>query len=115
MQIPDFTEATFWTRFLGAVVAFVSLAGAAAGALVFAMMMVLFSADGKSASEVDDTLFNRVAIVVVASVAVAVVIPPIMLLCRASAVHSAVPAGLGFIVAGVATMWYVLVNLGGQS
>lgn len=115
MQIPDFTEATFWTRFLGAVIVFVTLSAAAAGGLVFAMMMVLFSADGKSASEVDDTLFNRVAIVVVASVAIAVVVPPVMLLCQASAVHSAIPAGLGFIAAGVATMWYVVQNLGGQS
>lgn len=115
MLIPDFTQATFWTRFLGAIIAFVTLAGAAAGALVFAMMMVLFSADGKSASEVDDKLFNRVAMVVVASVAVAVIIPPVMLLCRASAVHSAIPAALGFIAAGVATMWYIFVNLGGHS
>jgi len=115
MSLPDFAEATIWTRVLAAVIAFVALAGTAAVAVVFAMMMVLFSADGGGNSDFNDVLFGRAAWIVGLSLGVAVLLPPLMLLFKASPVHSLIPAGIGFVMAGVMTLWFVMVNIGGQS
>lgn len=115
MPIPDLAEATVWTRVLTAIIAFVALAGVAAVVIVFAMMMVLFSADSGRSSNVHDAFFDRAAWIVGCSLGVAVVLPPLMLLFKASPVHSMIPAGLGFITAGGMTLWFVMVNLGGQS
>jgi hypothetical protein len=112
MNILDLEGATIWIRLLAAVLAFLVLAAIAAGALVGAMMFVLFSADATSTADHDDVLFNRVMYTVLFSLAAAVILPPIMLLFKMSAIHSAIPAGIGFTCAGVATMWYILVTLG---
>ena len=110
--MPDFTTASMGTRLLAAVIALMVLAGMAAGTIVFSMMMVLFSADGSSAAEFDERVFQTIAYTVLGALAVAVLLPPVLMLCRVSAVYCAIPAGLGFIVAGLATMWYVMANLG---
>ena len=115
MPLPDFNEATIWTRILAAIIAFAALAGVAAVTVVFAMMIVLFSADRGGNSQVVDVYFHRAAWTVACSLGVAVLLPPLMLLFRASPIQSMIPAGLGFVVAGATTLWFVMVNLGGQT
>lgn len=112
MNVFDLEGATIWMRILAALLSFLVLAACAAGALVAAMMFVLFSADATSAADHDDALFNRVMWTVLFSLTIAVILPPIMLLFKMSATHSAIPAGVGFTCAGVATMWYIMVTLG---
>lgn len=115
MPFPDFAEATIWTRILAASIAFITLAGVAAVAIVFAMMMVLFSADSGGSNEFNDAFSTRAFWIVACSLGIAVVLPPLMLLCKASALHSMIPAGVGFMIAGGMTLWFVMVNLGGHA
>jgi len=112
MNFFDVEGASIWMRILAAALAFVVLAACAAGALVAAMMFVLFSADASSSKDHDDLLFNRAMYTVVISLAIAVIVPPIMMLFKISATYSAIPAGVGFTCAGVATMWYIMVTMG---
>ncbi|MEM8736066.1 MAG: hypothetical protein AAGG44_17685 [Planctomycetota bacterium] len=114
MHLPDFTEATLWTRLLAALVTLIALAGTAAISIVFAMMLVLFSADGSGSADFKEIYLERAAITVGVALGVAVLLPPLMLLFRMSATHSLIPAGLGFLVAGGTTLWFVVLNLGGQ-
>ena len=115
VSLPDVSNSPVGMRILAAIISFVALAGIAAACVVFAMMMVLFSADGKSAGEVSDVLFHRTALIVIVSLVVAVAVPPLLMLFRFSATQSVIPAALGFTSAGIATFWYVLVNLGASS
>ena len=112
MNFFDLADATIWTRILAALLAFLVLAGCAVATLVGAMMFVLFSADATSAADHSDLLFNRVMYIVLFSLCVAVFLPPIMLVFKMPATHSAIPAGVGFTCAGVATMWYIMATLG---
>ncbi|MEM6365284.1 MAG: hypothetical protein AAF745_12720 [Planctomycetota bacterium] len=113
MLVPEFAEATVWTRMLVAAITFVVLAGIAAAGIVVAMMMVLFSADGGETHNFNEAMFYRAGWSVVVSLAVAIVVPPLMLVFKASPLQSLVPAGLGFLMAGILTLWFVIVNLGG--
>ncbi|MEM1226299.1 MAG: hypothetical protein AAGJ40_11415 [Planctomycetota bacterium] len=115
MPLPDFTEATIWTRLMAATLTFVVLAGSAAAVVVFAMMLVLFSTDGASGSQFNNVSLSRAVWGVALSLSVAVVLPPLMLLFKASPVHSLVPAGVGFVLAGLVTLWFVIMNVGGQT
>ena len=112
MDILNLEGASIWMRILAAVLAFIVLSGAAAAALVASMMFVLFSADGMNSAEPNNAIFNRMMYAVLASLAVAVVVPPVMLLFRMSPIHSAIPAGIGFTCAGMTTMWYIMSSLG---
>lgn len=115
MPFPDLAESTLWTRLMAATITFIVLAGSAAAVVVFAMLMVLFSADGGSGSQFNNALLTRATWGVALSLGVALVMPPLMILCKASPVHSLVPAGVGFVGAGSVTLWFVIVNLGGQT
>ena len=87
------------------------LVAIAAAILVFAMMMVLFSADGKNAAEFSDQVFHSRAILVVSALALGVVIPPLLLVLRVPTLWCLLPAGLGFVVAGGVTLWTIIQNV----
>ncbi|MEL6896986.1 MAG: hypothetical protein AAFP90_12845 [Planctomycetota bacterium] len=114
MAFFDLAGVSIWMRLALAAAAFVLLAGAAAGIIVASMMLVLFAVDGSHAGSVDDTLFYRTAYVVLGSLLIAVVVPPILMTCRISVVFSMIPAGLGFTIAGFLTLWFVIVHVGGN-
>ncbi|WP_168566017.1 hypothetical protein [Crateriforma spongiae] len=111
MNFLDFSEQSLGIRTLAAVTVLIILAVIAAGVVVFAMMMVLFSVDGPDHRMNDSTLKWGIWIVGI-SLGLAVLVPPILVLLRASPAISLLPAGLGFVAAGLTTLWLVVQNLG---
>ncbi|MEM1067338.1 MAG: hypothetical protein AAGI63_00475 [Planctomycetota bacterium] len=111
MNILDFSEQSLGMRILAAITLLTILAVIAAGAVVFAMMMVLFSVDG-TGRQIDESVIKWSTWAVSLSLGVAVLAPPVLVLCRASPSISLLPTGLGFIIAGITTLWIVAQNLG---
>jgi hypothetical protein len=111
MNFLDFSEQPLGIRALAAITVLIILAAIAAGIVVFAMMMVLFSVDG-SGRQAGESSIKCGMWTVGLSLGLAVAAPPILVLLRASPALSLLPAGLGFITAGMTTLWLVIQNLG---
>ncbi|MEM7785039.1 MAG: hypothetical protein AAF623_16940 [Planctomycetota bacterium] len=112
MELINFTEASLSTRILAAVVTLIVSSGIAAAVFVSVMMALLFSTESQSATGLGPNHFDRITIIVVTSLIVAVIVPPVMILFRYAFFYCLIPAGLGLGVAGCATLWFVLTNPG---
>lgn len=109
MSIFDVSEATLMTRFLAALITLLILAGAAAVVVVFSMMMVLFAADSGQAHGGESS--NLGIAVVGVSLGIAVLVPPVLLMMRFPTSYCFLPAGVGFVLAGVTTLWIIMATL----
>ena len=104
-------QSTLVMRILTSLLAFVILAGASAVGTTFALMMVLFSADN---SHTDNGTFDRASIVYLIGIAIAVLLPPIMIMFRANIAQAAIAATCGFAVAALSVVWVIGTYLGGN-
>ena len=111
MQFPELTDASIWIRLLAATMAFIALLGGAAMSFVGAMLMVLLNADATWTGEYEEVQFKRLRNTIGISLAVSILLPPIMLICRSSVMQSAIPAGFGFLVAALAAVRYFVTKL----
>ncbi|MEM7558900.1 MAG: hypothetical protein AAF394_07240 [Planctomycetota bacterium] len=111
MNFLDFSEQSIGIRLLAAATILVTLAGIAAGAVVAAMMMVLFSVEGPG-RQLDETALKWAMWTLGGSLGIAVLMPPVLVLCKASPSVTLLPAGIGFVLAGFTTLWFVVQNLG---
>lgn len=99
----DFSDANFWQRLSAATISLLLLGGLAAAVVVVSMMMVLFSLDsGEGGAQLERTLEVGGRIVLCA-LAIAVILPPLLLLLRFPTGICLLPAAVGFISAGACT------------
>ncbi|MEM6689023.1 MAG: hypothetical protein AAF664_06320 [Planctomycetota bacterium] len=112
MNMPDLSDFSLSTRLLAAGITFIVLAGVAAVGVVFAMMLVLLSADGTSTSQFDQRVPSITPNLIAGSLIAAVVLPPIMMIFKASPIQSLIPAGIGFVSAGIGVLTIVMRSLG---
>ena len=112
MRKVGFKEQKFAVRLAAACVLFISLLFVASVGTMFSMMMVLFSGDAGSANALSENTWNRVIWLFGSSLAVSVIVPPVLVLLRFSFVLCLIPAGIGFIAAGSIACWLILELIG---
>ena len=104
----DFSEASVGERVVAAIVVLLCLGGIAAALVVFSMMMVLFGVDSGQNTASVERMLPVVTKLVVGSLAVATLLPPLLLLMRFSPGICLLPAAVGFTSAGLCTLLLVI-------
>lgn len=110
MSFLDFSSSSLSVRILAALISIVACGGIAAMVVMFSMMMILFSADSGATPEASQRIDKMLPVIAI-SLAVAVLMPAVLVVLRVPSPYCYLPAGCGLIVAGAGTLLIVMANL----